>query len=110
MGRAWAFGFSAGTMVVAMIGLWAGVTLYRYHEVQGSPFTTIAQVMVAATRNSRRPFPSNPNLLFGAEVEQARPWSARIEHTKTLRYVSLSLGVPFASLQNTLRMRSPHGL
>ncbi|KAL9679119.1 hypothetical protein QQ045_016974 [Rhodiola kirilowii] len=63
VGRAWGYGISAGTMVIAVIVLLCGTKLYRFRKPQGSPLTVIWRVLILAAKNRSLPQPSDPSLL-----------------------------------------------
>lgn len=63
VGRGWGYGISAGTMIIAVIVLLGGITLYRFKKPQGSPLTVIWRVVFLAIKNRKLPYPANPSFL-----------------------------------------------
>lgn len=63
VGRGWGYGISAGTMIIAVIVLICGTTLYRFKKPQGSPLTVIWRVLFLAIKNRSLPYPANPAFL-----------------------------------------------
>ncbi|CAL8998271.1 unnamed protein product [Prunus brigantina] len=61
------FGVSAAAMAMGLISLVSGTLYYRNKPPQGSIFTPIAQVFVAAILNRKQVCPSNPQLLHGSQ-------------------------------------------
>lgn len=53
MGWGWGFGISAGANVIALVIFLIGSRFYRRIGPQGSPFTSIARVLVATVRKRR---------------------------------------------------------
>lgn len=72
------------TMAVPVIFLYTGKPHYRYRLPGGSPFTPLFQVLVAAIRKRRLPYPSDPSLLY--EVPRSEKSQGRLlYHTSRLR-------------------------
>ncbi|PQQ20570.1 protein NRT1/ PTR FAMILY 4.3-like [Prunus yedoensis var. nudiflora] len=61
------FGVSAAAMAMGLISLVSGTLYYRNKPPQGSIFTPIAQVFVAAILKRKQVCPSNPQLLHGSQ-------------------------------------------
>ncbi|XP_008218643.1 PREDICTED: protein NRT1/ PTR FAMILY 4.3-like [Prunus mume] len=61
------FGVSAAAMAMGLISLVSGTLYYRNKPPQGSIFTPIAQVFVAAILKRKHVCPSNPQLLHGSQ-------------------------------------------
>ncbi|KAI3695444.1 hypothetical protein L1987_78441 [Smallanthus sonchifolius] len=57
------YGISAGTMIIAVIVLICGTTMYRFKKPQGSPLTVIWRVVFLAIKNRNHPYPANPGFL-----------------------------------------------
>ena len=53
MGWGWGFSISAGANVIALVIFLIGSRFYRRIGPQGSPFTSIARVLVATVRKRR---------------------------------------------------------
>ncbi|CAH9111753.1 unnamed protein product [Cuscuta epithymum] len=60
------FGVSAAAMAMALICLVSGLLHYRNKPPQGSIFTPIAQVFVAAFLKRKHAFPSDPRMVHGS--------------------------------------------
>lgn len=78
VGRGWGYGISAGTMIIAVLVLLCGTTLYRFKKPQGSPLTVIWRVVFLAIKNRSIPHPENPALLNDYN-------NSKVPHTKKLR-------------------------
>nr|GMD04929.1 protein NRT1/ PTR FAMILY 4.3-like [Ipomoea batatas] len=77
------FGISAAAMAMGLISLVCGTVLYRNKPPQGSIFTPISQVFVAAFRKRKTEFPSDPRMLHGS-----RPTlSYHLHHTNRFRFL-----------------------
>lgn len=63
------FGVSAAVMTMGLISLTCGAIFYRNKHPQGSIFTPIAQVIVAAISKRKELLPANPQLLHGAQSD-----------------------------------------
>jgi dipeptide/tripeptide permease len=61
------FGVSAAAMAMGLISLVCGTLVYRNNPPQGSIFTPIAQVLVAAILKRKQVCPSNPQMLHGSQ-------------------------------------------
>ncbi|KAK9286311.1 hypothetical protein L1049_014701 [Liquidambar formosana] len=61
------FGVSAAAMAMGLISLVFGTFFYRNKAPQGSIFTPIAQVFVAAILKRKQVCPSNPQILHGSQ-------------------------------------------
>jgi len=61
LGWSWGYGIAAAFTAFATLAFFGGAPLYRNQLVsRGCPLTRVAQVLVAAARNSRAPAPSAP--------------------------------------------------
>ncbi|KAL5709388.1 hypothetical protein ACHQM5_020085 [Ranunculus cassubicifolius] len=64
----------------------SGKRFYRYRLPEGSPFTPMLQVLVAAIAKRNLPYPSNPELLY--EVPNSQDTHGRLLcHTNKLRFL-----------------------
>jgi peptide/histidine transporter 3/4 len=63
VGWAWGFGIPAVAMALALMSFFVGAPFFRYMPPVGSPFTRIAQVMVASFRKRRLALPRDASLL-----------------------------------------------
>lgn len=81
------FGISAAAMAMGLISLVFGTLLYRNKPPQGSIFTPIAQVLVAAILKIKEVCPSNPEMLH--ETQQRGPYlsSSALIHTERFRFL-----------------------
>ncbi|KAL3597941.1 hypothetical protein D5086_009578 [Populus alba] len=61
------FGVSAAVMAMGLISLVSGTLYYRNKAPQGSIFTPIAQVFVAAVFKRKQTCPANPQMLHGSQ-------------------------------------------
>lgn len=80
VGRGLGYGISAGTMVIAVIVLLCGTTLYRYKKPQGSPLTVIYRVVLLAFRKRRLSLPAKPSMLNGF-------YDSKVPHTELFRWI-----------------------
>lgn len=78
------FGVSAAVMTMGLISLTCGAIFYRNKHPQGSIFTPIAQVIVAAISKRKELLPANPQLLHGAQSD-AR--SSSLLHTQKFSFL-----------------------
>ncbi|KAI4367059.1 hypothetical protein MLD38_022840 [Melastoma candidum] len=78
------FGVSAAAMAMGLICLICGTLYYRNKRPQGSIFTPIAQVFVAAAVKRKQPLPSNPD-----HLHKGHPASvvAALPHTQMFRFL-----------------------
>ncbi|XP_061375989.1 protein NRT1/ PTR FAMILY 4.3-like [Gastrolobium bilobum] len=75
------FGVSAAAMAMGLISLICGTLYYRNKPPQGSIFTPIAQVFVAAILKRKQICPSNPQMLHGSQNNVGR------QHTNKFRFL-----------------------
>ncbi|CAN0885751.1 Protein NRT1/ PTR FAMILY 5.2 [Linum grandiflorum] len=86
----WSLGYGLPTLGLAVsIGLFLiGTPLYRHKLPAGSPFTKIAQVLIAAVRKWRMPVPDDPKQLYELGLEEySRAGKYKIDHTNSLRFL-----------------------
>eukprot|EP01018_Ginkgo_biloba_P023012 Gb_13216 [translate_table: standard] len=64
------FGVSAAVMFLGLLSIISGTPFYRNRLPQGSIFTRLAQVLVAAVSKRKLKYPSDPNMLheFGENI------------------------------------------
>lgn len=87
----WTIGYGIPTsgLIVSVIIFLIGTPFYRHKVPQGSPFTKMARVIVAAVRKWRVPIPSDPKELHELEVEMYNEKkSFRIDSTSSLRFLN----------------------
>ncbi|KAI9195020.1 hypothetical protein LWI28_010902 [Acer negundo] len=99
----WTLGYALPTLgLMISIGIFlAGTPFYRHKVPDGSPFTRMARVIVAAFRKSKVTLPSDPELLHEHNVEEyAKKGKYRIDYTPSMRFLNkacvktaLTLGV-----------------
>ena len=88
----------------------AGTLVYRHHKPQGSPFTRISQVFVAAFRNRKLNLPADPNefqkTARDCEVPILTPGDQPrylLRHTEGMRYaIHLSQKIPDVRRESSL--------
>lgn len=74
-------------MAVSAASFAAGYKMYRRLEPAGSPFTRLAQVVVAAVRKRKVAAIDDPRILYeNDEMDKAISLSGKLVHTKQLRY------------------------
>ncbi|GAA0166517.1 transporter [Lithospermum erythrorhizon] len=76
VGRGLGYGLSAGTMVIAVVILLLGTTLYRFKKPKGSPLTIIWRVLILAWKKRGLPHPSHPSFLNEYDIAKA-PYTKR---------------------------------
>ncbi|KAF7126580.1 hypothetical protein RHSIM_Rhsim11G0117800 [Rhododendron simsii] len=87
------FGVSAAAMALGLISLVCGTLVYRNKPPQGSIFTPIAQVFVAAILKRKQVCPSNPQMLHGSQSKvpndhlNVSPNAAGLLHTERFRFL-----------------------
>ncbi|KAL9388195.1 hypothetical protein Peur_021319 [Populus x canadensis] len=88
------FGVSAAVMAMGLISLVSGNLYYRNKPPQGSIFTPIAQVFVAAILKRKQTCPSNPQMLHGSQnsvldngIIAPSADSGSLAHTQRFRFL-----------------------
>ncbi|XP_049931926.1 protein NRT1/ PTR FAMILY 4.3-like isoform X1 [Nymphaea colorata] len=85
------FGVSGAVMAMALVSLICGTTFYRNKPPQGSIFTPIAQVFVAAITKRKQVCPSKPELLHGNKSDVLNLNSCTVAghlmHTEKFRFL-----------------------
>lgn len=82
------FGVSAAAMAMGLICLISGTLYYRNKPPQGSIFTPIAQVFVAAILKRKQICPSNPQMLHGGHgLSTHNSSSSASLHTNKFRFL-----------------------
>uniref|UniRef100_A0A0A0L9Q0 Uncharacterized protein n=2 Tax=Cucumis sativus TaxID=3659 RepID=A0A0A0L9Q0_CUCSA len=87
----WSLGYGIPTIGigVAIIIFVVGTPFYRHRPPSGSPFTTIANVIVGAAWNWRLPIPNDPNQLYELEIQHySKPGNFKIDSTPSLRFLN----------------------
>ncbi|GKF12853.1 NRT1/ PTR family 5.2-like protein, partial [Tanacetum coccineum] len=84
----WGLGYGIPTvaLLVAMVVFIDGTPTYRHKPSSGSPFTKMAKVLVATTRNWNRVVPEDPKKLYELSMDDySGPAKYMIGHSTTLR-------------------------
>ncbi|XP_019449956.1 PREDICTED: protein NRT1/ PTR FAMILY 5.2-like [Lupinus angustifolius] len=87
----WTLGYALPTLglAISIIIFLVGTPFYRHKFPTGSPFTKMAQVIVAALRKWKVPVPTDSKELYELELEEyAKKGKFRIDPTPTLRFLS----------------------
>ncbi|XP_023540279.1 protein NRT1/ PTR FAMILY 5.2-like [Cucurbita pepo subsp. pepo] len=87
----WSLGYGLPTigLAISILIFVAGTPFYRHKLPSGSPFTRMANVIVAAARNWRLPLPNDPKELHELEFEKYSIERAfRIDSTSSLRFLN----------------------
>ncbi|KAJ4717623.1 protein NRT1/ PTR FAMILY 4.4 [Melia azedarach] len=83
------FGISAAAMALGLLSLVSGTFYYRNKRPQGSIFTPIAQVFVAAILKRKQICPSNTQMLNGSEQNNVpNNESGNLQLTKRFRFLN----------------------
>lgn len=93
------------TMGVAVILFYLGKTYYRYQMPEGSIFTPMLQVLVAAITKRNLPHPSAPNLLYEIPKSQNRGRGRFLCHTNNLRFLDKAAIVEGCDIQDSERQQ-----
>ncbi|XP_010907323.1 protein NRT1/ PTR FAMILY 3.1 [Elaeis guineensis] len=86
----WGLGLGIPTvaMAISVVSFVLGYRMYRRLEPSGSPFTRLAQVVVAAVRKRKLPMVSDPSCLYvNEEMDAPISLSGKLVHTKQLRFL-----------------------
>ncbi|PON94815.1 Proton-dependent oligopeptide transporter [Trema orientale] len=87
----WTLGYALPTLGLAIsIGIFlSGTPFYRHKVPTGSPFTKMAQVILAAMRKWNVPLPPDPKDLYELDLEvYEKKGNYRIESTPSLRFLN----------------------
>ncbi|KDP26489.1 hypothetical protein JCGZ_17647 [Jatropha curcas] len=85
----WTLGYALPTagLAVSIAVFLVGTPFYRHKLPAGSPFTRIAQVLVAALRKANVPLSNDPKELHELSLEEyTKSRKFRIDHTPSLRF------------------------
>ena len=87
VGWSWGFGIPAAAMALAVGSFFGGTRLYRNQRPGGSPFTRIAQVVVASVRKFGVEVPRDKSLLYETcdDEESVVKGSRKLDHTEQFR-------------------------
>ncbi|XAR60918.1 hypothetical protein NMG60_11034461 [Bertholletia excelsa] len=93
----WTLGYGLSTvgLAISIMIFLAGTPFYRHRVPDGSPFTRMARVIVAALRKWRVPLPSDPKDLYELDLEEYAKGKFKIDSTPGLRYVLILITVNF---------------
>ncbi|KAJ4751733.1 Protein NRT1/ PTR FAMILY 4.4 [Rhynchospora pubera] len=93
------FGMSAASMAFGLVSLVSGIFFYRNKPPQGSIFTPIARVFVAAITKRKQVCPSNPEVIHRGHANpqnhvnsinrshDSAPYANKIRYTNKLRFL-----------------------
>ncbi|KAK4755534.1 hypothetical protein SAY87_009291 [Trapa incisa] len=87
----WTLGYGLPTLglAISILIFLAGSRYYRHRMPTCSPFTRMAQVIVAAIRNWRLPIPSGPKELYELDLDEyVNNGKFKIDYTPTLRFLN----------------------
>ncbi|XP_072989169.1 protein NRT1/ PTR FAMILY 5.2-like isoform X1 [Typha latifolia] len=87
----WSIGYGIPTLglLISIIIFLAGTPLYRHRMPQGSPFTRMARVTVAAIRKWNLPIPANGKELYELDLEvYTKKRMLRIDVTNSMRFLN----------------------
>lgn len=76
VGRSWAYGVCAASMLVSIVVLLSGLKRYRFKKSAGSPVVHVFQVVAAAWKKRNFSGPFSVSMLF-----EDTPETSRIDHT-----------------------------
>ncbi|KAK9069019.1 hypothetical protein SSX86_013135 [Deinandra increscens subsp. villosa] len=86
----WGIGYGIPTagLVAAMVIFIIGTPKYRHKPASGSPFSKMAKVLVAATRNWNRVVPEDPKKLYELSLDDyLGPGKHIIGHSSSVRFL-----------------------
>lgn len=87
----WTLGYGLPTigLVISIMIFLAGTPFYRHKVPTGSPFTRMAQVIIAALRKWKVSVPTDPKELYELDLEvYARTGKVRIDSTPSWRFLN----------------------
>ncbi|KAI4318135.1 hypothetical protein L6164_025941 [Bauhinia variegata] len=87
----WTLGYALPTLglAISIVIFLVGTPFYRHKLPNGSPFTRMSRVIVAALRKWSVPIPSDPKELYELDLEEyAKKEKFRIDSTSTLRFLN----------------------
>ncbi|KAM7496673.1 hypothetical protein LguiA_021087 [Lonicera macranthoides] len=89
VGWGWGFGISAGANVIALVIFLIGSRFYRYIGPQGSPFMSIARVVVATVRKRRLAVVAESGDYWcGDDGERRKVVNSTTSPTKSFRFLN----------------------
>jgi dipeptide/tripeptide permease len=87
----WTLGYALPTLglAISIITFLAGTPFYRHKLIKGSPFISMAKVIVAAIRKFDAVVPDDPKELYELSLEEyTKKGKFRIDLTQTFKYKS----------------------
>ncbi|XP_020275571.1 protein NRT1/ PTR FAMILY 5.2-like isoform X2 [Asparagus officinalis] len=87
----WSLGYGLPTigLAISLVVFFAGTPFYRHKLPQGSPFTKMARVLLAALRKWRVSLPEDSAELYELDIEEyAQRGKFRIHSTNSLRFLN----------------------
>ncbi|KAK8946559.1 Peptide transporter PTR3-A [Platanthera zijinensis] len=87
----WSLGYGIPTigLGISLLIFYSGTSFYRHKVPQGSPFTKMARVLVAAVRNYRATLPKDPQHLYELELcDYTEKRKFRITSTNSMRFLN----------------------
>ncbi|KAG6496173.1 protein NRT1/ PTR FAMILY 5.2-like isoform X1 [Zingiber officinale] len=87
----WTLGYAIPTLglMISIIIFLVGTPYYRHRVPQGSPFTRMTRVIVAAIRKWKVPVPNDPKELHELDLEvYAKRGNFRVDSTNSLRFLN----------------------
>ncbi|KAG6500080.1 protein NRT1/ PTR FAMILY 5.2-like [Zingiber officinale] len=87
----WTLGYAIPTLglMISIIIFLVGTPYYRHKVPQGSPFTRMTRVIVAAIRKWKVPVPNDPKELHELDLEvYAKRGNFRVDSTNSLRFLN----------------------
>ncbi|XP_027116616.1 protein NRT1/ PTR FAMILY 5.2 [Coffea arabica] len=87
----WTLGYGLPTtgLAISILIFLAGTQFYRHRIPTGSPFTRMAQVIIASLRKWKVSVPSDPKELYELDLEEyAKNKKVRIDSTPSLRFLN----------------------
>nr|GEY90046.1 protein NRT1/ PTR FAMILY 5.2-like [Tanacetum cinerariifolium] len=98
----WGVGYAIPTLalLMAIVMFMFGTPVYRHKPTAESPFTNMAKVLVAATRNRNVITPTDPNELYELNLDEySSSGKHRVDHSSSLRFLdkaALKIKEPFS--------------
>ncbi|KAK7336411.1 hypothetical protein VNO77_16951 [Canavalia gladiata] len=87
-GWGWGLGIPTIAMLISIIALVLGSSLYKTVKPDGSPFVRLAQVIVAAVKKRKETLPEDPKLLYqNRELDAAISLEGRLLHSDQFKWL-----------------------
>ncbi|XP_074558257.1 protein NRT1/ PTR FAMILY 5.2-like [Curcuma longa] len=87
----WTLGYAIPTLglLISIVIFLVGTPYYRHKVPQGSPFTRMTRVLVAAIRKWKVPLPNDPKELYELDLDvYAKKGKFRVDSTNSLRFLN----------------------